>query len=424
MRCDLPVLLLVGFAFACFYTLTQPVMTYENGLFADAVHYRQMILQTAAGEPLSANKPFVYRVGLPMMVGWTLQLVGGDPISLLKFFHFIFGLLGYLVFLLILLRLVSNRAIAYALSLVFLTNYSVPFRLGGIFPYYVDPPAMFMSMLVLYLNLVWRELTLWRLGVLCTIAVLGVVLREYVLAALLASGFARHVHVSHARPWIVIESRSKFIAGLLPFAVGLMTFFAVQMSVYPKGDYSFAGHARWSLLFNLMNSRKLLLDALVCYGPMLLVILLVTRKVWNRALEYPMLLAYTLIAFTLALIGGSHTPRFFYWGAPAILPFLGWVLLSTPARPARHSKFLFGALVLLQLIANRAFLPVPDVVSMVSTNLPEYLFLAPYGENAHYWHLWPLMMSREAQNILLFQYGCLAAVVLFVRFRCRGIGAR
>lgn len=59
MRCDLPVLLLVGFAFACFYTLTQPVMTYENGLFADAVHYRQMILQTAAGEPLSANKPFV-----------------------------------------------------------------------------------------------------------------------------------------------------------------------------------------------------------------------------------------------------------------------------------------------------------------------------------------------------------------------------
>ena len=413
---DLPILLVVGFALASYYAFTQPVMTLENGLFEDAVHYHRMILQAAAKEQLSADGPFVYRVGLPMLVGWTLRTFGGEPQSVIQIYHFVFGLLGYFVFLLIVLRLVPSRTIVYVLALMFMTNYNVPFRLGGIYPYYVDSPAMFVSLLILYLNLVWRELTLGRLALLCLLAVLGVFFREYVLAALLASMFAHHVKLSQCRPWIIVDAYSKFIIGLLPFVFGLLTLLAIRSSVNPTGEHSFTGQASWSLIYNITHPHKLLLDALMCYGPLFLVFLFVSRKAWQKVIDHPMLLAFGLTILALALIGGTHTPRFFYWGAPAILPFLGWVLMNAPSWPERHGKLLLGILLALQLVASRAILPVPDIDSMNSSNLPNVLVLAPYGEKAHYWHLWPIKMSPTTKAILLAQYGLIAIALLFIRF--------
>ena len=418
-------LFIIGLIIGSAYHFTQPTAIYKNGLVYEAVEYRKMILQSAEKKTLSARKPFVYRSFLPILAGTTCRITKIDPQQIIMTYNFIFGLAGYLFFVMLCLKIIQNRALVYILGILYLSNYFVPFRFGTFYPFYVDPPAAFFSVLLLYLHCKWDRLTPLRLGFASILALLGVWTREYVLVSVLASTAAHRVLFFPDKKHIVkITEPTQFALGFIPVITAIITLIIVHKSVIPtpasqEYTYTFLGHALFSINYKLWNPHNLLIPAFVCYGPFLLTGLLLNRRTLRNILDHPMLLLFGIGIFILAVLGGSHTERFFFWGAPAYLPFLGLMLLDENNSIPKNTIIVLCVILLLQLIATRAFFPLPNARGLVANSIPEFLFLAPYGKNIHYFHIWTYEMPASTKKILLLEYFFLIVPVLGFRFFIR-----
>ena len=149
---------------------------------------------------------------------------------------------------------------------------------------------------------------------------------------------------------------------------------------------------------------------------MALILLFLNRRSINNALNNQMLLVYGAGIVILALLGGTHTERFFFWGYVFFLPLAGWIIKNIEIE---NSKIAIGTIAIsflvLQIIAQRTFTSMPDFY-MPTPERPEYFFLAPYGDLSHFRHIFPFFMPSGIQRTLFFQYCGLFIYFLSLRF--------
>ena len=159
-----------------------------------------------------------------------------------------------------------------------------------------------------------------------------------------------------------------------------------------------------------------LLGPFLAYGPLLFLPLFFANTATCQLCKaYPILPIYGLGILLLALIGGYHGVRFFFWGYCTALPLIGATISGMQCYSRKRQASIFVPLVLLQILACHPFGLLPDVPSLVASDFPSHYILFPYGQYAHYAHLWPHAMSEGLRQLVLCQYAAIGVCVLALR---------
>ena len=204
------ILFIIGLCFSSYYFFSQPILTTNNGRIADAEFYYSMAEQVARGDAIATGKPFVYRVGLPILVG---KLHPQDIEFSFKALNFLFGILTIFVLIEFFCLLFWDKFIVYTLTILFLTNYFSPVRLSAFYPGHVDPPFMLISLLILYFSFKWESLDVWKTLLLSSLAFVGVLFRETTLLAPVAGIFAHSIQINRVGSLLYIPSKKQLLMG-------------------------------------------------------------------------------------------------------------------------------------------------------------------------------------------------------------------
>jgi hypothetical protein len=392
---------------ASYFFLSQPLLTLENSLIWDAAAYYDMADQISSGEPINAEEPFVYRLGLPFLVG---LLQANEIIFAFKALNFLFGIATFIVLLMFLNLFFQDRLVIILLSLVFLTAYNSPVRFPALYPVYTDPPVMFFGLMILYLSHIWTRLNPCRTAILCILGLAVVMCREIGLLASLAAVFAHRVQLFQNDRLIYVASRAQFTMSLLPIFIAVIWIVASRYLVIPSEitgapSYGFIPAAFASAKANLSNPLNYFLGLFFAYGPLILTLAFSTLTTIKKTAENQMLLVYGVGVAFLALVGGTHTQRFFFWGFPFFLIAMGIVMQRLRGQEGKiWANTILLSLLVLQLVAQRVLLTIPDISNLAPLSVPDLVFLAPFGEQSHYFHIWARRMSWELQLVYSYQY--------------------
>jgi hypothetical protein len=400
------------------YGLTQDLMAYENGQPYDAGSYMKMASDAAQHQVMSADKPFVYRIMLPYLVG---RFFDGDLMHGFLVFNLIAGALIVLV-LYPLLRMFTTNAIAIAVVLVtFVVNPNAPFRFSFFYPAFTDSPALLFILLILFIGIRFPTITVARTATLTILTGVGVLCREIVLLAPLAmllAGVYRWLVDRKAFPLRLMLAH----AGV-PVVIGLGTIYITHLLVEPVGDYTFLGHATGVLLRNVTSPSIYVLSVFTAYGPLILVLAIEWRAVVETIKARPELAAFALLLAPIAAIGGYHTDRFLYWAFPAVLP-LQVVTVDRLMKSAGgvYRTVLIASIVVSQVLAFRVFGSIPNAGfdALGYPGRAQYILFAPYGNEANFAQTFASFMGLRSRAILSAEYCVLIGWVFLLTWRWRG----
>jgi hypothetical protein len=398
------VLLACG-AVAAAYSLTQTQMIYGGGYPYDASYYMAMAKEVAQGASISIERPFVYRVALPYLAGVTF------PHDLLHGFlliNLIFAALTLVVLQLYVRTFTKNWWSIAGVLLLFVTNMNAPFRNTPFYPAYVDAPALFAVLLTFYLDRQWRGSSLAKLMALSAIGLFGVLFREIVAVAPLALLCAALVHKLLHRS---SESRALLFYAI-PLAAALFGILLTHLLVEPiDSRYSFGIAALNSAKHNLSRPDIPILALLMCYGPALALPLIYWNSVSVRFFTAHIELAvFLFLVVVLAVVGGGHTDRYYYWGFPAVMPLTALAIERLiSARRSIWSMALILTLIATQIAAFRAFAQIPnqDFDVLGKPGVPSLFILAPYGQNTNSAQVAGALMANPTRAIALLEYSLL-----------------
>ena len=173
-------LLLICCLVAAAYALTQDRIQYGDGYPYDASYYMSMAKRVSQAEPIAAPKPFVYRVGLPYLVG---TIFPNDIIDGFCYINLIFGALTLFLLYFYLSSFTKSAVVILIVLLLFVTNPFAPFRLAPFYPAYTDPPALFVMLSIFCAYQKWPGFSLAKILTITLLSFVGVLFREMVLMA-------------------------------------------------------------------------------------------------------------------------------------------------------------------------------------------------------------------------------------------------
>ena len=113
------------------YGMTQPLIGYGGGYPNDALQYMRMAQQVIHHEPIVAESPFVYRIGLPYLVG---VLFPSDPLQGFRIAYLVVGGLTLVLLYALLLQYTRSRAVLLTVLILFVTNPYSPLRYSHFYP--------------------------------------------------------------------------------------------------------------------------------------------------------------------------------------------------------------------------------------------------------------------------------------------------
>ena len=399
--------------FIIFYFVTQPTATYKNGIFLDAKQYFDMAKRSGSEWPMWGIKPFVYRIGLPWLVG---QLADESIFMGFKCANVTFGILTLVVFILFLKELFAQWWVVALLSLLFTVNIHSPFRFNLFYPMMTDAPMLFFSACIMYLS-IRQDPYSWHVTTLMTVlSFLGTLFRETVLLAPITVCLADMIRNTglRLRP-LQILYRS------LPVLAGMTSILITHKIVIAEGAYTFSNQAMRMLHFHFEHPLIYLLTPWATYGVVFfLPIIFFHTHIWHFCKKYPILPIYAIGCFLLTLIGGYHGVRFMFWGYISILPLIGVTLENLISRYSRGitiSLLLF--MTVAQVLSMNPFGMIPDIPRLKAPDVPAFYVLFPYGEHAHYNHLAPHTMSHILRHRMLYQYLLIGVCLFLARIAMR-----
>ena len=406
----IPWLVLGCMALAITYSVTQPLATYQGSVFLDAEHYYQMAQQSTTEWPIQGSKPFIYRIGLPWLAG---QFSADNLLHGFYLINAVWGLLTLGVFFALLELLFTSRWLNALLSVLFIVNINSPFRFNALYPIMTDPPFLFFSTLLIYLDVKHQTYTSWTTALCTGLSFIGVFFREVTLLAPVASCLAYSVSAFVTNiPWTPVQ----LFRRSLPVVAGGIGILLTHHIVIPTGEYTFLGQTL--LVFSAHWDKPLAypLGPFLTYGPLLFLPLFFAHTAtWQFCKAFPVLPIYGRGILLLTLVGGYHGVRFFFWGYCAVLPLIGATISDMQRYSHKRQASIFVPLVLLQILACHPFGVLPDVPSLIAPDFPSYYFLFPYGQDAHYAHLWPHAMSEGLRQLVLYQYAAIGASLFLLR---------
>lgn len=389
---------------AATYAYTQDRILWHDGHPYDADSYYQMALQVAEGRPISAEKPFVYRLATPTIVG---KLFSGNIMEGFWTLNFLFGLgILWISALLFQRYFRAPWTVVIAIALI-ITNPEGPVRFSAFFPVFTDAGALFFIVAILFVG-VSRQPIPWL--VISLLSFVGVFFREVVMAAplaLLLGGL-----------WRSFLTRDRHSFGLwlvLPVLSAAAGIAATHLIVESSGDYTFSSHALFSLSRHVQHPSILLAAPLTVYGPVILLLIVMLRQTATFISENPELVCYAGLIGVLSVFGGTHTDRFIFWAFPAVLPAFGVLMekLFIDTKWSIRIGVTMFSLISCQALAFRAFQSIPnaDFDALINPGRPALVLFAPYGKGINFAQLCSAYMSGTQRHIVLMEYGALLALL-------------
>jgi len=418
-----PLMVVALLALMVCYGLTQPRIQFGEGHPYDAQSYYHMAQQVAAGQPVQELRPFASRIALPWLVGklFPSDLMLGFTVLNLGF------ALGALILLGSYLRqfLRSDRLVLLLLIL-FVSNPASPLRFVFYLPAYTDPPALFFISLLLVLG---RRIRRWDLQaslLLAGVGFTGALFRELVICGVLVAGFSHCARLVPGFPWLKVSSAKAVALALLPVAATLAGIAVANGVVESTGDYRY--HVQMLGVVRQLFQQATIypLAWLMAFGAVPLVLLVnLNRSLIAFLGSQQDVLLYLLGMALLAGVVGFHTDRLVFWAYPAVLVLFGKLIESQEWRDTdRLGKVLFFApLVVAQILAQRALLPIPEDINgaLLDPGAAPRLLLSVYGEGANLGQFYSSFMLPSDRVTLMVQYLALAAY--FGLLRVTGVGA-
>jgi hypothetical protein len=404
-------------AFAMFAAVTvitaafQPQIDINDGKGWDGAAYYTVAQELSGGQALTADAPFVYRVGTPFLA----SLV--DPNNLVLSFKIVNLAANATLTLLLLvwLRLfIGDWRIRLGLIAAFLLQWHGPVRFTLFYPVAADNwfAALLLAGLLVVHALSKRGSWLLIAGV-TALAVLGTLVRESGLLLALVVPFARNpVHLGWRLPRFSVVL-------LLPLAIAAAGFGGLHAMAHLTNTASSPDAG------GLIVPKSVPVYALgwwTAFGPLLILPLFTWRRtaafLWQHQYMLALLGAVTLLssfqspALQLQL---QDTERYLFWAMPVMYVLIGRALeelLPIISRP------LLGILLTCQLLAERAFWGIPqpggtdDPAAIYSHGSAALLLFTPLGNNVHYFDIFPSWMSQAYRLILLGEYVALGVIML------------
>lgn len=395
---------------AILYWQYQPVIILHNGHPWDSDVYYQMAQQIATNKPLIGEKPFIYRLGTPFLVG--------------KLFpnHIMLGFLtlstGFSVGILIattiiLKRYIQSFYIVAALLGLLIMNPSGPVRFYRFMPVFTDASALFFILTIFALATAQKKTPSIH-SLILVLSIIGAAFREIVLIAPLSLLIERY----YWRHTANLTNNNLSISWLIASAIsGLWVIIATHTLVTAIGDYTFFSHALYSIHRQFTNPDIFIVAAFEIYGPVLLILLLNLRQSARIIAQYPYLVCYTLLIMILVILGGTHTDRFVFWAFLPILLMLGLLIESYRMNTRHYLTMLFWSiLTITQLFAFRAFQPLPNLnvdplKNTDHSNTTGVVLLTHYGAETNIAQIYSAYMGIELRRTVLYQY--LGLLIIF-----------
>ncbi|MDF1839593.1 MAG: hypothetical protein P1V35_17120 [Planctomycetota bacterium] len=408
--------LIVCVVLAVTYTLTQERIGYEQGRPYDSAVYYQMAGQVAEGTPIATFKPFVYRLGVPFLVG---KLFPDDPMHGYEVVGIVFGVL-LVLFLYLLLRAYGlSRAMAGWLVALYIANPYSPFRYVPFLPVNVEPAAFAFVLASFWMFKVNPVLNFRSTAGLVVLGCLGALVREVVLVVpltFLGAHLLRCVGNGDAR---LASRQTAYRMLILLCTIGSLV--ATRYMVHDAmGAYETLSHMEASFQRNRQFPEILLLCLMTAIGPLLFIVAIALgkgsmRKDLGEHVELPIFLAGMAV---LSAIAGNHTDRFVFWLLPGFLPILGWALRDGWLgwkSPTGQALF-YGPVLAAQLLVYRAFVSFPatehETLSQPGqATLPLFM---NYGEGVNLGQVTVAFMTRANRIPLLIEFGVLAVYLTAV----------
>lgn len=363
-----------------------------NGIGWDDVVYHDMARRVAQGEELSGGTPFIFRIGLPWLVG---SLFPDDLRQGFLWFNLPAVVLVGVTFHALLAPHVRQSWARLTCALLFVGAFHglarfIPFR-----NFMVDPPAMLFVFGGLLLIRAYRERpgASW-IGLLAAWTFVGMWFRETSILPAAALLFAGQPLELEPRP----KLKAPRVRQLIPLLSGIVAWLLVRRSVSATGV---VGMGDQLLAFVEMGRAKvpfaLPLGWAICFGPVLVLAVSSWRDSVRFLLCHQELVATLLGVALLAWAGGSDTERLLFYGAPIVLVLVGRFL--DRIEPRRELAWLVPLLAL-QAISARWFQLLPPGAGS-SAGFP---FLTVFGDGIAYEQVWSAHMDRQTRLVLLGQH--------------------
>jgi hypothetical protein len=359
--------------------------------------------QVARHEPMSADKPFIFRVALPWLVG---TLFPHDLLDGFRTLNVATGVLTLGVLSLFLTRFATGTAVAIVLFL-FVANPNGPLRFSHFYPGLTDAPALLCILLIFFVHQQWPRSSLGKIATVSVLTLVGVTFREITVTAPVAlwGGAALAAGIRGDGVWPRL--RALLSPWLVPIAAGVAGIVITHVSVTANGDYAFITKSLASVRHNQSHPLMLPLALFTAYGPCLILLGPYWPAVWAKLTEHREFSVYLMLITALALVGGTHTDRFVYWSFPVVLPLLSVAIGSLIGeRRSVYLVALIGSIVVSQILAFRIFgaFPNGDFDAVTSSGHPSLWLFGPYGDNANFAQMYAAYMDGSSRLILLSEY--------------------
>jgi len=393
---------------AAYFEFTQEPISINDGRPSDSQVYYAMAEQAAAGEPVSALRPFAYRMALPFLAG---TFFPHDIAFGFKLLNLFFATATAIVFFLFLRSCRLGATTSLLLVFCFVVASQSPFRFAHFIPAYADPPALFFIVLLLWLGRVVSRLDLrWSLAV-TAVSVAGVLFREIALCGLLVFIFAQCFRLRRLPPFLLVRSWRSVGLCALPLLAACACLALVHALVDGTGGYSYVAQMRGVFSALAAQPDIFLLAWLTSFGAIPLILLFSCRILLNFLSENQDVAVFLGGCILLALLSGFHTDRIVFWSFPAVLLLFGVLLEQHPLRhePLGHRLAFYIPLTAVQVLAWRVWLPIPDDprAEVFNPGEPPMLLLSAFGD-ATLGHIYASTLPAASRLILLGQFALTA----------------
>lgn len=395
-----------------YYALSQPPISIEGGHPYDAQEYYTMAAQVAAGEPVSALRPFAYRVALPFLVG---TLFPEDIAFGFQSLNLVFSVATLGVLYLFLRSFQLSVPTCLLMLLLFICAPQGPFRFVHFIPSYSDPPALFFIVSLLYLNQVIERLDVRAVLVATFLGLTGVLFREIAICGVMVFAFGQSASLSSRLPFVRIRSWRNLGLCVLPLAACSTTIALLHLGIEGTGGYRYLPQIAGVIELLSRQPDIFILSWFTTFGAIPLVLALAAHRAaaFGEVTEYHSVAIFLIGCILLALFSGFHTDRIVFWSFPAVFLLFGAFLERHPVTTAsiEYKLAFFIPLIIGQILAWRVWLPIPDDprAELFDPGAPPLLLLSAYGE-VTLGHVYASTLPSASRLILLGQY---LAVMLY-----------
>ena len=407
---------LIAFAII-YYALIQFQITTADGHPYDAGNYFIMATQAAEGEPISDLKPFTYRIALPYLAGSLFP----ENITLgFRLINLFFAMFTLLILYFYLGHFLKNRSTVLLLLFLYISSPISPFRFVHYIPSYVDPPALFFVLLLIYLSTRINQMTVKWCLVASAIGAVGSLFREIAVCGALVLAFDQCAKLKLKPPFLSLAPVRTVILSIVPVVTTGLTIALIHNQIESLGTYEYSAQMLGVLELLVDQPSIFFLSWLAAFGFLPLVIVLAfNRTVIAFLADNQAVMVFLMGSVLLGISAGFHTDRIVFWAYPAILLLFGLFLENHPIVNAtpRLKLLFFAPLAAGQILAMRMWLPIPDdpLGQLANPGLPERIIFAPYG-NTILGQTYASTMLGSARIEMLSQFLLFSVYLGFVLF--------